>query len=281
MAEDSRPTAEEYIKSLERSNKASEKAIRAAIGELGLFPNCNVLDIPCGIGNPSQWMAEEQSTANIVGIDISEEHLLKARMLTERKKTSNSVVFLKGNINNLEFEEDTFDFIWCCDGLWPGAVEIGCLAEDPYEILSEMVRVSKDGGTIAIVFWSSQKLLPGYPLLEARLNTTLAANIPVTPQTDSDLHFMRAPLWLEKTGLKNIKSRTFAADINGPFNNERKKAMLGFLHMFWGAAETELSPEIWEQYKTITNPDSDEFIFNKEGYAGFITYTMFTGSVVK
>jgi hypothetical protein len=39
---------------------------------------------------------------------------------------------------------------------------------------------------VAILFWSSQQLLPGYPLLEARLNASRAARFPYTDNTKPD-----------------------------------------------------------------------------------------------
>ncbi len=281
MEENNRPTAEDYIKNLENSNRISEKAIRDAIHKLGLFTGCKVLDIPCGIGNHAVWMVEENDRIEVTGADFAEEHLNYAKMLAEKKRLSSQIVFEKSNINNLEYKENSFDFVWCCDGLWPGPVEVGCLAEEPYDILSEMARITKSGGTIAVLFWSGQKLLPGYPLLESRLNSTLAANIPVTPESDPDLHYMRASLWFEKTGLKNIKTRTYAADIRGPFNNEDKEILPGLMNMFWGAAKAEVPTESWAQYRSLTDPRSGNFIFNRIDYAGFLTYTMFTGEVVK
>ncbi|MBI9108517.1 MAG: class I SAM-dependent methyltransferase [Spirochaetales bacterium] len=281
MAENNRHRAEDYIKNLENSNRISEKAIRGAIHELGLFPGCSVLDIPCGIGNHSVWMAEGNDGIKITGADFAVEHLNYATKLAEEKGLSSQIVFEKSDINNLDYLENSFDFVWCSDGLWPGPVETGCLAEEPYEILAEMAGITKIGGTIALLFWSSQKLLPGYPLLESELNATLAANIPVTPETDPDLHYMRAPLWLKRIGLKNIKSRTFAADIRWSADDEDEKSVSGLLDMFWGRAHAEVSPESWSQYKSITDLNSENCIFNRPDYAGFLTYTMFTGEVVK
>jgi len=67
MAENKRPTAEDYIKNLENSNRISEKATRDAIHELGLFTGCKVLDIPCGIGNHAVWMTEGNDRLEVTG----------------------------------------------------------------------------------------------------------------------------------------------------------------------------------------------------------------------
>ena len=168
---------------------------------------------------------------------------------------------------------DSFDFIWCADGLWLGSIKEGFIAEEPYAIIDEMVRITKNKGTIAIVFWSSQKILPGYPLIESSLNATLTANRALYPGMEPELHFMKASSWLKKAGLQNIQSRTFASDI--------KNFPLNLASMFWGRAEQEVSPEVWGKYKKISDKDSEEYPFNNDDYTGFLTYTMFTGQVSK
>jgi demethylmenaquinone methyltransferase/2-methoxy-6-polyprenyl-1,4-benzoquinol methylase len=273
-------TAEEYIRMLNTSNRITEKAIRNAIGKLGLFDGCQVLDIPCGIGSHSLWMAEENPNAEILGVDIAAEHLSAAKQLVAHRGGGAKITFEKGNMKALSFDDNGFDFLWCCDGLWPGTPEQGCITSNPYTVLGEFKRVVKPGGTIAIVFWTAQKLFPGYPLLETTLTATVSANRPSRWNTDPNLHILRAPLWLQTVGLENIRCRTFACDIVGPFSQEDEVGMVRMAEMFWGKAEAEVSPEIWEQYKRITDPGSRECIFRKEGYAGFVTYTMYTGNVV-
>ena len=270
-----------YIQTLEISNRISEPAIRKAISSLGLFKGCSILDVPCGIGNHSLWMAQENASIHVVAVDYSEDHLSYARDMHRSKGSPANVVFTKGDIKRIPFEDNAFDVVWCCDGIWPGPKESGCLCEQPYDILTDMARVTKPGGTVAILFWSAQRLLPGYPLLESALNNTLSANIPFTPETNPDMHIMRTPLWLQRTGLQDILTETFAADILGPLERDISVGMTRICNMFWGMAEGDVSPEVWRQFQRVTNPDSSVCIFNRKDYAGLLTYTMFTGRVAK
>ncbi len=270
-----------YIKALECIGILSEPAIRKAIETLKIAEGSNVLDVPCGTGSHAKWFLEEYPEIKITGVDINKEHLSFSKNKLEQTGKSQSCAFEIGDMNQLKQADNSFDLVWCCDGLWPGPKEMGCPAEEPYDILNNMVRVSKPGGRIAILFWSSQKLLPGYPLLEAKLNATKSANMPSGPEVNPDLHFMRAPVWLKKAGLSNIETKTFVADITAPVNEQYKQGLITLFHMFWDKAEAEVTNEIWGKYKYITSPNSEEFIINKEGYAGILTYTMFTGTVVK
>ena len=267
-----------YVAMLKRSNTFTERLVRKAIRHLGLFDGCRILDVPCGIGSHSVWMAGENPKVTVIGGDIAEEHLGYAKELAARKEVNDRVAFQPEDIRNLSFEDNTFDFLWCCNGIWPGSPELGCIAREPYNILDELKRVLKPGGTLAILFWTSHRLLSGYPLLESALNATFGANH-ILPGCDvrPELHIMRTPGWLERAGLKQVRATTFVMDVQGPFSEEETGSMVQILNSFWAKAEKEISSDLRRQYQTITDPDSDDFIFRQEGYTGFVTYTMFTG----
>ena len=270
-----------YIKTLESTGRLSESAIRNAIKSLKLPAGSKILDVPCGTGTHMQWILETSPKVKITGLDIAEEHVVFAQKKMFEAGYKQSCEFLTGDINRLDFNDNTFDLVWCCDGLWPGPKEMGCPSEEPHNILKDMVRITKPGGKIAILFWTSQKLLPGYPVLEATLNATKSSIMTANPHTSPQLHFMRTPAWLLKAGLENIQTKTFAADINTPLNDLEKIGLHFLFDMFWGRCEPEVSKEIWGKYKDITTPGSEEYIVKQSGYAGLLTYTMFTGIVPK
>ena len=268
-----------YIKTLENTGRLSEPAIRKAIKTLQFSKESKILDVPCGTGNHIKWMLEEYPEVNITGFDIAEEQIEYAKHKIAEADKTNSCKFITGDMNQLNFADNTFDLVWCCDGLWAGPKELGCPAEEPYDILDDMFTITKTGGKIAILFWSSQKLLPGYPFIESALNSTVLANSPFSPKSKPGQHFMRAPAWMRKVGLKNIQVQTFVADIYAPLDENKKEGLLTLFNMFWANAEQEVSKEIWKDYKNITNPESEEYILNNKDYTAMLTYTMFTGEV--
>jgi ubiquinone/menaquinone biosynthesis C-methylase UbiE len=276
---DALSSPEMYVTALELNNTITEKAIREAIASLGLFAGVKILDVPCGIGNHSVWMAEAQTGINVLGLDIADAHLVYARNLASHKALNGAVMFEKGDITRLAQGDNSFDFVWCCDGLWLGPPETGCIVTEPYGVLSEFKRVLKPGGKIALLFGTMPRLLPGYPLLEAALNATQAANRPITWDSEPESHTMRALAWLEQAGFRNVKVRSFVADIQGPFSESEETALLGAMNMYWGNAKDEVTPNLWQQYERLTDPDSDTFILRQRGYAGYMVYTMFTGDV--
>ena len=270
---------ERYVTALEMTNAITEKAIRQAIAKLDLFAEARVLDVPCGIGNHSVWLAEAQEGVKVLGLDIAEAQLTYARKLASPKAPAGNVIFEQGDITRLTQDDNTFDFVWCCDGLWLGSPETGCIVDEPYGILDEFKRVLKPGGKIALLFWTMHRLLPGYPLLETALNATLAANRPMTWDSDPERHTMRALAWLEQADCRNGKAQSFVADVQGPFSEKEEAGMLAAMRMLWGRAQGEVTPDVWQQYERLTDPDSDTFILRQRGYAGYVIYTMYTGYV--
>ncbi|RZN36069.1 MAG: DUF2283 domain-containing protein [Methanosarcinales archaeon] len=87
-------------------------------------------------------------------------------------------------MNNLPFDDDTFNWVWSanCAGYAPG---------EPLPLLKELARVVKPGGRALTLAWSSQQLLPGYPVLEAHLNATSSGIAPLAKGTAHELHFSR------------------------------------------------------------------------------------------
>ena len=67
----------------------------------------NILDIACGPGSGTNFMATE-SNANIKGIDVSKESIEIAK---KRYDSKNNITFKTGDALEIEFPKDTFDLI--------------------------------------------------------------------------------------------------------------------------------------------------------------------------
>lgn len=125
---------------------------------------------------------------HVVGVDITEEFLKKAGLSAAAKGLESRVSFKKADAYKLPFPANTFD--------WAGSMDcIGYGDQDSVALLREAARVVKPGGRVFILVWSSQMLLPGYPLLEARLNATPSGIAPFKTTMPPEAHFMRALGW--------------------------------------------------------------------------------------
>ena len=234
-----------YAHKLALSDFLRESTIRSAIQALKLPSGSRGLDAGCGIGSNTLLLSEAEQ-----------------------------ISFQEGNVNQLPFDDDSFD--------WALSVDcVGYAPLEPLPLVKELARVVKPGGSVAILGWSSQQLLPGYPQLEARLNATSAGIAPFTKGKRPELHFLRALGWFRDAGLKELRAQTFVGDIKVPLSDDIRSALISLFQMRWGEPQSELSQEDWEEYQRLIQPESPDFILNLPDYYAFFTYSLFHGKVDK
>jgi demethylmenaquinone methyltransferase/2-methoxy-6-polyprenyl-1,4-benzoquinol methylase len=229
------------------------------------------LDAGCGIGLICPLLAEEVGpSGHVTGLDISAEMLDYGREIVKKTGLSERISFQEGDVHNLPFEDNTFDWVWSADCVGYGPWE-------PLPLLKELARVVKPGGIVAIAAWSSEELLPGYPRLEARLGATSAGMAPFIQGKKPELHFLRALGWFHELGLKEPKGKAFAGSVHAPLSNEIRNALVDLFDMRWPNVASELSSDDLAEFQRLCLPDSPDFILNSPDYYAFFTYTMFWG----
>lgn len=269
-----------YLALGDSANRLTEPAVRSAIQTLNPAPGSKGLDAGCGLGNHTLWLAEAVAPGgHVTGVDIDDRALSLAEKNASKHPLKDSVGFKNGDIRKLPFDDNSFDWVWSADVLYLWLFGKGNVDEIADPIMKELARVVKPGGTVALLFWSLHSLLPGYPLLEARLNATNAATFAGPGGIKPGLHSSRALGWLQKAGLKEPRAQSFVIDIQPPFDEETKETMVGILEMYWEKTESEVSSRDWNEYLRLCRPDSSDFILNLPDYHGQITYTLYYGGV--
>lgn len=115
----------------------------------GLRAGDSVLDVGCGTGTLARAAAERMAgSGSVVGIDCNDGMLAVARRAPE------SVAWRHGCVEDLPFPDCSFDRVVSQFALMFFA--------DPGVGLTEMVRVTRPGGSIAIATWASVDQSPGY-----------------------------------------------------------------------------------------------------------------------
>jgi ubiquinone/menaquinone biosynthesis C-methylase UbiE len=265
-----------YVESLRVANPLVEPVHRSAIRALQLPSGSRGLDAGCGIGLQALLLAETVGPAgHITGLDLSPELLGCARGMVESAGLSERISFQEGDVRELPFDDETFDWAWSADCVGYGP------QLEPLPMVKELARVVKPGGTVAILAWSSQMLLPGFPLLEARLNATSSGIAPFAGGFRPESHFLRALGWFRDAGLKELSVQTFVGDAHAPLSGELRSALIALFGMRWQGVESELTQQDRVEYRRLCLPESPDLILNHPDYYAFFTYSMFRGRVVR
>jgi ubiquinone/menaquinone biosynthesis C-methylase UbiE len=267
------PTA--IIHNLEVMERLRHAPLPQAIDALHLKPGAAILDIGCGLGQQTLQLAEAvPPPADVIGLDISQDLLDYAHTTVARSQNDDRIRFAAGDMRLLPSADDTFDLCWSADCL-------GYPAADHLPLLREAVRVARRDAAIAVLGWSSQTLLPGHTMLEARLNATSSAYEAYLSQSDPEQHFMRLGAGLAAAGLRDIRCQTFIGEAAAPLDNDQRLALLALFEMLWGSALGRASDVDQQAYARLCRPESPDCVLKLQDYIAFFTYTAFTGTVWK
>ena len=104
----------------------------------------NILDVGCGIGGSSLYLAEKFG-ANATGITLSPVQAARAMERSLAMNLSQKARFMVANAQEMHFEDNSFDLVW--------SLESGEHMPDKTKFLQECYRVLKPGGTLIMVTW--------------------------------------------------------------------------------------------------------------------------------
>jgi SAM-dependent methyltransferase len=123
--------------------KTATGAAQEFVERLPLTPGMQVLDVACGTGNVALPLA--RAGAVVTGVDIATNLLLQAR---ERAVAEGLAVrFGEGDAEALPYEDGAFDAVVSMFG--------AMFAPRPERVASELGRVLKPGGVVAMANWNA------------------------------------------------------------------------------------------------------------------------------
>ena len=137
---------------------------------LGIDDSSLVLDVGCGIGGSSRFVASAYG-CRTVGIDLTPSYIEVARTLSEWTGLGKRCSFDVGSALKLPYDDDTFDRAI--------QLHVGMNIEDKSSLLAEIYRVLQPGGRVAI-----------YDIMQKRDDTH---EFPVPWASDPATSFVAAP----------------------------------------------------------------------------------------
>ncbi len=114
----------------------------AFVDLLGITPGMHVLDVACGTGNLA--IPAARKGAQVTGVDIAPNLLRQARHRATAEDLE--ITFEEGDAEDLPFPEASFDVVMSMFG--------AMFAPDPELVASELARVCRHGGKIAMANWT-------------------------------------------------------------------------------------------------------------------------------
>jgi ubiquinone/menaquinone biosynthesis C-methylase UbiE len=133
--------AEGYYKRNKGSIKKVGQRLSGLLKTMG-FNEGTVLDVGCGFATVPIEIARAFPKTKITGIDLGEPLLEIGRTLIRNEGMENQITLLNGDALNLQYEDSSFDLVINSFLLH--------ILEDPVQMLNEIERVTKPGGTILI-----------------------------------------------------------------------------------------------------------------------------------
>lgn len=101
-----------------------------------------ILDVACGTGELERLLAAENPYQQIVGVDLSEQMLTKAR---QKLQAFPHVKFQQATVRSLPFPDHSFDVVISANSFH--------YFDDPSASLQEMQRVLKPDGKLVLLDW--------------------------------------------------------------------------------------------------------------------------------
>ncbi|MCM2278884.1 MAG: methyltransferase domain-containing protein [Oligoflexia bacterium] len=177
---------------------AQLRLIEKLVDFSGLPPRSVVLDVGCGTGGASFWLAE-QHACEVLGINISPVQLKIAREHLRLKNLDDKVRFARMDASRLRLPASRFDALWAVESVEHLADKAG--------FLSQAARLLRPGGTLAIASWLSgpgADTPKGRKLLEKIRTAMLCSSLPTREDT------LR---WITEAGFARAESRDISREV--------------------------------------------------------------------
>lgn len=266
-----------YAAILELMNRFQEPEIRTLLAELPLPVGSRGLDVGCGVGLYTLWLAEVVGPqGQVVAIDTSPERVADAEQRVKTSPMADRITVRQGDGTALDEPDQSVDWVWCGDVLHH--------IDAAVKALKTFMRVVRPGG--AIIIKESQVLqalfLPGYLHLERQLQR---AEIEFQKAETGERSFQeRRQRTLEtmyQAGLRDITIRTVVVQRQAPLDDTaRQYIQQAIFDRTWGPRlRPLLDDQDWAQRSALCEASSPQSILGRPDYYCLYPLTLFAARV--
>ena len=158
-----------------------EKSAEEFVARLNLKPGMRVLDVGCGTGN--QAIPATRTGAKVSAVDIAPN--LLAQAAERAKREGLNIDFREGDAEALPFGDGEFDVVM--------SMFAAIFAPRPEMVASELLRVSRPGGLIAMGNWTLDSFI-------ARQSVIMAKFVPPPPGSANPMDWGEERIVRERFG---------------------------------------------------------------------------------
>jgi ubiquinone/menaquinone biosynthesis C-methylase UbiE len=119
----------------------------ALISAAAIKPESLVIDLAAGSGDPALDIIQRTASARVIALDRSSAGLALARQRSEELRAASQIAFVSGDVHALPVASECADRITCRFGVM--------FFTEVAQAISEMLRVLKPGGRVALLAWGS------------------------------------------------------------------------------------------------------------------------------
>jgi ubiquinone/menaquinone biosynthesis C-methylase UbiE len=244
----------DYAPMLSDFHRAYANELRAMIACLPIRDGDRVLEVACGDGVYSKWLAERVgASGSVTAVDVSPAFLKVAQAGAGPR-----IGFVAAAIERLPFVDDVFDLVWCAQSLYS--------LPDPVEAVRLMRWVVKPGGVVAVLENDSlHHLLLPWPI-EVELAVRTAELKAFVRESDRPRKFYvgrQLDEVFRKAGMVQTRKHTWATNRQSPLDPEVRGFLAKYLLDLLERARPYLDDPMRERFERLALPGSDEYLLDR------------------
>lgn len=263
MADDKTAGVPGYQEGLGAYHRAFAAELRTMVADLEPEPGARVLDLACGDGVYSAWLAEAVgSGGRVVAVDIDPAYLELAAATARAAGVADRVELVEAPVERLPFEPGSFDLAWCAQSFRS--------LPDPVAALRVMKRLVRPGGTVAVLENDAlhHLLLPWPVGLELAVRVAERVEL-AEEEDDPDAPYVgrRLTQAFRAAGLEDASIRTYALNRQAPLGEAERSFLLYEFAELRGRVADRLARPLLDRFDRLLGPDSPVALIDRPDFA--------------
>jgi ubiquinone/menaquinone biosynthesis C-methylase UbiE len=248
-----------YAGLLAAYHRAQQPTLQRIIDRLPMNRRDRALDVPCGDGFYSRLLTRR--CREVVGADLSDEFLSRARRRNRNAQTRGDARFTQASIYSLPFKPASFDLAWCAQSL--------ITLHDPVRALREMHRVLRPGRFVAVLEHDQlhHVLLPWPGPLEMAVQHALHERAAAHRHSQAQYVARDLRRLMQRAGFCFIRRHTYATDHQTPLTPVERTYIDQYLRSLRNEVREFLPAEHLECFDGLTDPASPDYLATRPDFA--------------